>query len=647
MRHAHLVTCIVLAHFTIAAGQVIFQEPLSPRNANYKMEVALDVEKKQITGHQILTWRNITNRPTDELQLHLYMNAFKNNQSTFFKESRSGGGLLAKEKAWGWIDIRTIRILNGVDLTEQMEFIHPDDDNADDRTVARIPLPSSIRPGQEIHIEIDFVTQLPRVYRRNGYYKDYFFAAQWFPKVGVLEEDGWNCHQYHANSEFFSDYGVYDVSITLPKPYVVGSTGQLQETLDGEHTKTLRFWAEDVHDFTWTSWPHYRTARMTHRDVEVTLLYDQDHASSVDRYMDSMRKTLDFFSDWIGDYPYPCVTVIDPPTGCFDVAGMEYPMLFTGGAFWKMPSGALMTEMVTIHEFGHNFWYGIVGNNEFEEAWLDEGINSYTECRIMDACFGDETSILNLPGLRAGELAYQRLSYIGLTRYDRTLRDSWTYIAGGYGAHSYSKPALMLWTLENIIGRETMDRIMRTYFQRWKFRHPKSRDYIDVVNEVTGQDYAWFFDQFLSGSLELDYRVSSVWTGRNHEAKGFFDKASGRTLLPNDAASKDDEEDLYRSIVKIHRKGEAVVPVDILLTFEDGDTLRQTWDGEDRWFKIDVKRPAKLTWAAVDPDHKLVLDACFANNSRTVKSQNKAVDYITVRFLYWTETLLHLVGFFG
>jgi aminopeptidase N len=316
--------------------------------------------------------------------------------------------------------------------------------------------------------------------------------------------------------------------------------------------------------------------------------------------------------------------------------------------------------MVTVHEFGHNWWYGMIGNNEFEEAWLDEGINTYSECRMMDHFYGDETSMLKIPGFSLGELASKRIGYIEIPRRDKILRTAWSYIGGGYGIFSYNKPALMLWTLENYIGRPVMDKIMRTFFQKWKFHHPHTQDFIDVVNQVTGKDYNWFFDQILKGSGDLDFRVATVWTGKETTVAGMFNSDSGKVLLPlekkekkdkKETAKKDSVEEktpeIYKSVVKINRKGEVIIPVDVLLVFENGDSLKYKWDGRERWIKYKIYRPSKLAYAVVDPDRKLVLDINFANNSKTIKHQKGPVDYFTARFIMFFETALQIIGFLG
>lgn len=650
------VTGLVLL-FRPLFGQIIFQQPLSPRNASYQMKILLDAETKQIRGNEILTWRNISSIPTRELRFHLYMNAFKNNQSTHISETGSSGGVLKSDKAWGWTDIEGIRIVDGPDLKPSLAFIQPDDDNSKDQTVVKVTLPRELLPGGEIRVAIDFTTQLPHVYRRNGYVDDFFFAAQWFPKIGVLENDGWNCHQFHANSEFFADYGVYDVSLTLPKEMVVGSTGVPLETVEHDSLKTMHIRAEDVHDFAWTAWPRYLEAEAEHNGVKIILLYEKDHKSTVDRTLKAMEMTMDYMGNWVGKYPYPRVTIVHPPTQAMAVGGMEYPMFVTGGSYWHVPEGFKMTEMVTVHEFGHNWFYGMIGNNEFEEAWLDEGINSYAELRMMDEFYGENTSMIDIPGLQFGDLVMQRQGYLPVTRKDKTLRPAWTYIGGSYGSFSYSKPALMLKTLENYLGKPVMDKVMRTFFQRWKFKHPSSEDFIAAVNDVTGEDYNWFFDQLLKGSGDLDYRVATVWTGKGVTPAGLFDSDSGKVLYPLKAAEADsstaendktaEPKEMFKSTVRINRAGEVIIPVDVLLVFENGDSLTYTWDGKERWQRYRVEYPSKLAWAAVDPERKLVLDKNFSNNSMAVKQRKAPVNYVTARFIMFFETALQILGFMG
>ncbi len=258
-------------------SQTIFKTPLSERVANYDIDVKLDVDKKMLYGDEKIIWKNITKNPTNELQFHLYLNAFKSNNSTFNTKS---SGRRHKEKLTseenGWTNIKSLKIASE-ELAGKIKFIQPDDNNTSDSTVIVVPLSKEIIPGETLEIEIKFEAKLPKVYARTGYKDKFFMVGQWFPKLGVLEDKGWNCHQFHANSEFFADFGVYDVNITVPKEYVVGASGIRVDSVVTDSLLTYRYHAEDIHDFAWTASTYFLKETRQVRGVEVELLYQSEH----------------------------------------------------------------------------------------------------------------------------------------------------------------------------------------------------------------------------------------------------------------------------------------------------------------------------------------------------------------------------------
>ncbi|MEJ2613465.1 MAG: hypothetical protein P8Z35_00750 [Ignavibacteriaceae bacterium] len=307
-------------------SQVIFQNPLSPRNASYDMDVTLNPETKIIDGFETLHWRNISNDIINELRFHLYLNAFKNTKSTFIKES--GGQLRGisinenSDSSWGWIDVKSMKIENGEDLTHKIKYIHPDDNNIFDETVISVPLSIGIKPGETININIKFKSKLPKIFARSGYAGNYFLVGQWFPKIGVYEFPGiryatkgeWNCHQYHANSEFYADFGVYNVNITLPQKYIVGAVGiQVGENKNSDGTKTVKYHAEDVIDFAWTASPRFKIVRKKWENVKIKIMLQPEHYYQANRYIKSILAALKYFKNHVGKYPYPNLTIVDPP----------------------------------------------------------------------------------------------------------------------------------------------------------------------------------------------------------------------------------------------------------------------------------------------------------------------------------------------
>lgn len=600
---------------------------LSKQIVDYRIQVKLLPETKGLDGRETLTWLNDALVPVSELQFHLYLNAFKNNRSTFIKES--GGthrGFKVDEDNWGYITVKSLRIKEGEDLTSRLEFIQPDDGNPDDQTVMRVPLPAPVNPQEEITLEIEFEAKLPRVFARSGFADDFYMVGQWFPKLGVNQDGVWNCHQYHQNSEFFADYGVFEVEITVPKGFLVGATGERTKERDnGDGTVSYTHYQEDVHDFAWTACPDFVAFRERFTledppvDTEMILLVHRQHLNQKPRLLDSLKKGLEFYSRAYGPYPYRTVTLVDPPIKALAAGGMEYPTLFTTMSISFMPKGLRMPEMVTIHEFGHGYWYGIVGSNEFEEAWLDEGINSYSEMKAMDHYYGPGRSMIDLGPMKIGDADYQRLQFIPIFAWDPIVKKSWEFVSGGrYSSNVYSKAAITLKTLENHLGGEVMARVMRTYYERWKFRHPTTGDFIAVAEDVSGRDLGWFFDQFLKRAGSVDYAVSSVRSREEAEPLGFY---GGELLAPKPGKSGEEKEGekIYRNEVVVQRKGEFVFPQEILVTFENGEEIREEWDGRDKWRRFVYRRPVKLKSARLDPENKILLDVNFFNNSKVMK----------------------------
>ena len=232
------------------------------------------------------------------------------------------------------------------DLTKQMKFVSPDDGNPDDKTVFEVQLPRPVAPGEDVVFKIKFHAVFPEVIARTGYKRTFLLAGQWFPKVGVWWNGAWNCHQFHAMTEFFADFGTYDVKITLPKNYVIGATGvQVGETANSDGTKTVAFHAEDVHDFAWTADPNFKVVNSEFDGsvgaVKIRLLTYQGHKSSWDRYIRIMQQTMKRFDEWYGPYPYAQITVVDPPHGALEAGGMEYPTFITGDTTWWASKGAV------------------------------------------------------------------------------------------------------------------------------------------------------------------------------------------------------------------------------------------------------------------------------------------------------------------
>jgi hypothetical protein len=624
-----------------------------PPVASYQITCRLDAEKKTVEGTQVLTWKNTTSKPATTLRFHLYLNAFRNTLSTFWKDSRgeSRDGKLPPD-SWGSIEILRMTGAEGEDLLPSLKYIAPDDGNTDDRTVAEVIPSRPVLPGETVAIAMDFVSRLPRVSVRTGYKGDFFFVVQWFPKIGVYEESGWNCRQFHATSEFFADFGNYDVSIEVPKRFRgrVGATGQQVEERETSADRVLyRFKQEGVHDFAWTADPAYLVLEDTFReaglgDVRLILLLQPEHSAQAERHFKAARAALAGYGRVLGAYPYETLTIVDPPWGASGAGGMEYPTLITAGTSWSAPKAVQRPESVTVHESGHQFLYGILASNEFDEAWLDEGFNTYMTDRVLKSVYGPNHVELSVFGLHfpLGILKHYPLDsnrrYFEVADWDILASQSWKFRdRKSYGAHVYSKTALTLATLERLLGTETMDRALRLYADRWRFRHPTTRDFIDAVRDATGQDWGWFFDRTFFSSGVIDYAVAEAESAPAQPPRGLFEKDGKLSPGPPPSLAKARG---WESRVTVVRSGDVAMPVDVVLRFEGGAEHRAKWDGEARWKRYRVASGPRLIEAIVDPDEKLLLDNDRTNNGRRTTADPRAASRWTSRAVFWIQNMI-------
>jgi len=722
---------------TIPAGaQVELPDPVY----QVSMRASYEPETHHIEGSKRIRWRNTSSVPIDELQFHLYLNAFANDRSTFMVGS--GGqlrGVKIPKEGWGWIEVESMRLAYGTDLVEAgivaeeegadpfrrpfsagvpgepkpidlddrpdlklvEEFIQPDDGNEEDRTVARYPLPKPIQPGEWIELDIEFAAQMPRIFARTGRHGDFVLGGQWFPKIGVFEdagdrgreEPGWNAHQFHANSEFFADFGDWDVRLTLPSRYAgkIGATGRLiEETIDGD-TVTAHFAQPSVHDFAWTASPDFiviedhfdpdtdvpfeKTERWAEvlgvpeselrlQPVDLTLLIQPAHLAQAERYLEAVKVALWGYGLPLGAYPWDTMTMVDPPRGAMGAGGMEYPTFITLGTHpvLNLPGfdKVLAAESVTVHEFGHNFFQGMIASNEFEESWMDEGINSFYEMKIMDESY---KYMIQLFGITASSADLDRMQ-LGNGHYsDPIVTPAWAFRSGGsYGLNSYARPAVTLQHLENIMGESQFARAMRRFFQTWRFRHPSTEDFEQIILNGADSDMSWFLEQAFHTDRTLDYRIRSARSTRHKDPRGWFwDEDGQKTLLgvadrheletEDDAeiedTDSDDDQELYRTEVVVERRGEFIHPVTVNLKFEDGETLRYDWDGRTRWRKFVEIRPSKLCAAIVDPDNLMVLDVDPLNNSYRLDLNNKNGVKIMSHLIFWLQNIFQLTAMVG
>ena len=640
----------------VQAQSDLFSPPLSSRVASYDIDVQLDSKKKVITARELIHWQNPSKDTVYELQLHLYLNAFKNNKSTFISQrntSRAGFGIdVTDDKIWGWQKITRFEDNDGNDLLADARYIQPDDDNEDDQTVFMVPLKKGVLPGEKVTYDLDFTAKLPNLIARTGYDKDYYFLVHWFPKLGVYEYPGmryategqWNCHQFHSNTEFYADFGVYNVNITVPKSFNVAASGLLQKVEEKGEMATHSYRAEDVIDFGWTASPTLQAHHEKWKHVDIKVMANPEHTELVPRYMQAAKNCLEYLDTHVGKYPYPNLTIVCPPFHGLRSGGMEYPTFISSPGLKDLPDYVRIIEVLCVHELTHQYFMQMLATNEFEEAWMDEGFTTYWESRIMDHYYGEQSSNVEFMGYRYGGMEGHRIDYLSLDnpKIAENFRPGWEFKHGGYHTLAYAKTCTWLKTLEGLLGYENMNAMMRVYFEQWKFKHPCGTDFIKVVNDYVAEHLSekfpegmdWFFDQVLYSSEICDYSIRNIVNAPLQKNYGIYDEEVDRG----------ESEKMYHSKVVLIRKGEVIMPQEVLIHFENGEEVLEYWDGKERSFEFAYKGKNKIEWAILDPEKKIYMDSNFNDNSYSVQPERSPLWKVISRFFFWVQNAMLSLG---
>jgi len=582
--------------------------------ASYAIDVTLDPAAKTLAGKETITYTNTTTSAMPDLVFHLYLNAFRDPNSLFLKESPDNRGFAWDPQHPGHIDVTALRLKDGTPLTlEPLE----------DGTLARAALPAPVAPGQAVQVSVDFNALLPKVFARTGFAgQDFFMVGQWFPKLGVWQKGAWNAYPFHANSEFYADFGAYDVAITLPANYVTGGGGLLvgkQANPDG--TQTVRYHSEPVIDFSFAASPHFRLATRQATGyggkLEIAYLYLPEHAWTADRVLAAADRAVGYYSAWYGDYAYARLTLVDVPDDGQGAGGMEYPTLVTVGTLdvtglgINLGRGDHTLETVAMHEVGHQWWQSVVAFNEAEEPWLDEGFTDFSSAKALDLTYGSGRSLYNLPGFAMGYADMRRLEYLTLGQTPM-YGTAWSFSPEVYGIATYSKPVMALRTLENVLGERVFLGVMHTFFQRYAFAHPTTADFRSVVSEVTGQDQAWFFDGLVYTGGMVNYTVTALG---DHS-------------------------------VSVERLGDVHLPTAVRVDFAGGSAMTEPWDGVESPRTFSYPNQPQVVGAQIDPNHNLTIEADALDNGRLRDPDVNAWVAVVTRLVYNLQSALLALGGF-
>lgn len=620
---------------------------------DYAIDATLHPDEHRIEGLERITFRNRSTAAIDQLAFHLYMNAFSAEDTAWMKEGRgshraNGQG---KTSPWGYIDVRTVRLVeDGTEIPMVLGV---------DPSVATVDLPSPLPPGETLVLDVAWHTHLPEVFARTGYAENFVMAAQWYPKLGVLERDGrWQNHVFTFHSEFYADFGHYRVILDVPSDWVVGATGiRTAEAEEGERTK-LTYEAAHVHDFAWSASPDFIEHIAEHDGIRIRQLHTPQTLADAQAHLDAQIQALDSMQPRFGPYPWSTITMIHPPAQGLGAGGMEYPTLFTSSPLYELPPPVgwvvqqrLDGRFTTVHEFGHQYFQGLLASDEFSAPWLDEGMNTFSNSLVLDDAddgawairvLGHELDVGDLLRLDMGQL-----DGVGVVDLPA---DGFRNADGLYGRVVYRKTAAVMRTLRNLVGHDAFDDAMRTYATRFRFTHPTPEDLIATLAAELTSDPASPGQVALGDDVQLDVRawlqqglrtprgvafaVRWVENRRVEGSGGFHRDDDGQW---SETPVEDDRD--VEGLIVLERSGSFATPVQVEVTFDDADPVRVWWSG-DAPTLIRTFPGRRVRSVHIDPDRHLELESERYDNHRYARRSERPTT-ATSDLSDLTEALMH------
>lgn len=508
------------------------------QKTNFNISVSLNDADHSLTGYEQLDYYNNSPDTLTYIWMHLWPNAYKNDRTAFSDQLLENGRTdfyFSEENKRGYINRLNFKADNVNALTEA----HPEHQD-----IIKIILLQPLAPGRKVKIETPFHVKLPYNFSRGGHAGQSYQITQWYPKPAVYDKSGWHPIPYLDQGEFYSEFGNYDVEITLPSNYIVAATGDLQNTdelnrlkekannflpeiskskkinkkddivmkipVSSAQNKTLHYIQNDVHDFAWFADKRFsvKTDTLLLHSGRIINLFS--FMLPVNREIwknsiDYIKKSIKSKNEWVGEYPYNSVSIVDnaaPAKG-----GMEYPtitLLTAGGEASEL-------ERVINHEVGHNWFYGILATDERAHPWMDEGINTYYDKRYRKEYInrGNRTEISSINFIKKrfpDDIEIRVLESVIKIKKDQPINTpSANFSTLNYGLISYVKTGVWMQKMEILLGREMFDKVMQAYYEKWKFKHPSPEDFKSTAEEISGKSLSGLFEELnTKGSLEKE-----------------------------------------------------------------------------------------------------------------------------------------------
>lgn len=585
----------------------------------YRIEAYLDARRHIVEATEWIDWYNHSDTWVNQLYFHLYLNAFKNDRSVFMREQ---GFRLRNQKLRrpGRIEIVSFQTTNGTDLLSKSST----DLIPNDATQMVTTLPRPVPPRKTLSLVIKFRAYLPQLVARSGYDREFNFVAQWYPKLARFCSDGrWISFPYHGLGEFYADFARYQVSVNVPSSYIIGATGKRTASRLEGMRRIDTYSAEPVHDFAWCAYPYFERFVFSTAGPRVYLLAPHGYRAVIGHHRRAIRAGLRRFGRLFGAYPYETLTVIIPPKGAEGARGMEYPTLFvTSGPWFHFPKLRVPfanSQTVTIHELAHQWFHGLIANNEVEAPVLDEGVAQWASADLLRALYGRSRS-----GLSLGNLSFDIFELIRAAFYwKKSPYPSSLLAANRYSADEliysvYLRPPLVFETARRVWGKAKFERAIGNYARTQRFRHPTLNDLFDSFNRVYWPRFARdFLIPALTAESTFEARITELRVQKT--------------------------EHTWQTSLTAVRPDRTTIPTWIVLHHRYGGQTKIAWPAGQATLKTIHAGNREVVAATLDPYRSNLLDPSLLDNNSAVKTKTRSGALLAL-LLFWAQSFLEVIG---
>ncbi|MFT3981675.1 MAG: M1 family metallopeptidase [Ferruginibacter sp.] len=478
-----------------------FCKAFAQTNTYWQQKVDVDINAtlndtaNTLTGNISMFYSNNSPDTLHFIWIHLWPNAYKNDRTAFSDQLLENGRTdfyFSKEENRGYINRLNFEADGEVAVIK---------DHPQHQDIIQLVLPHPLAPGGKVKIQTPFNIKIPFIFSRSGHVGQSYQMTQWFPKPAVYDRKGWHPIPYLDQGEFYSEFGDYSVTLTLPESYKVAATGKLVSKEITDTMQTLLYRQNNVHDFAWFADKRYivqhDTLQLASKTVDVFAYYFPENEKNWTNGLDYIKASVRTKSEWVGEYPYPIVSVVEEAAGAAaGYGGMEYPTITIISAASK---GKTLDFLIN-HEVGHNWFYGILASNERIHPWMDEGMNSYYDKRYGVYRYNTEgvelldTKSAFIKNKEPEDIQKTVLATITGYKLDQPIETAANkFSLLNYNAVAYEKTAQWMQLLEKELGTPLFDSVMKAYYTRWQFRHPYPEDFKQVAEEVSGKDLGHVF----------------------------------------------------------------------------------------------------------------------------------------------------------